>query len=228
MKPALKRIEETLKQLETLKNAANPDPGLVDRRAYSFEICHDAPQSNFTTPKLSSTTKTSVAIKPLELPNLHPASTSCTQTIQLLAATTSELTDLYPASSCTQSVTALDPTDVTDEVKLAQVVAQIQDLYHDGPIVNGWLEYYPPLPEPEDSTLREVCFERALDYEAVGTAPGSEVNVSIASYRLCALDASGQQWSYICPMEQLPSVSMAIARYQKLQQLLQQKQELEK
>jgi hypothetical protein len=46
-------------------------------------------------------------------------------------------------------------------------------------------------------------------------------------YRLCGLDAAGQTWSRPCPPDQVASVSLAIARYQKLRQLLTRKQDLE-
>jgi hypothetical protein len=46
-------------------------------------------------------------------------------------------------------------------------------------------------------------------------------------YRLCGLGADGQLWSRPCPLEQVPQLSLAIARHQKLRQLLAQKQHLE-
>ncbi|HEY9653359.1 MAG TPA: hypothetical protein V6C95_22050, partial [Coleofasciculaceae cyanobacterium] len=46
-------------------------------------------------------------------------------------------------------------------------------------------------------------------------------------YRLCGLDGAGQFWSRPCPADQVPSVSLAIARHQKLRQLLSRKQDLE-
>ena len=46
-------------------------------------------------------------------------------------------------------------------------------------------------------------------------------------YRLNGVSLTGQQWSYPCPIEQLPSVSLAIARYEKLLQLLDRKHDLE-
>jgi hypothetical protein len=50
---------------------------------------------------------------------------------------------------------------------------------------------------------------------------------SSTGYRLCGLDASGTVWTRPCPPDQVASVSMAIARYQKLRQLLGRKQYLE-
>ena len=46
-------------------------------------------------------------------------------------------------------------------------------------------------------------------------------------YYLCQLNSSGQIESEQCPPEQVPMLSMAIARYQRLTQLIKQKQTLE-
>lgn len=83
------------------------------------------------------------------------------------------------------------------QTDLESIHTQIQDIYMSGPIVDGWLE---------------------TDTFPDGTIQG---------YRLCGLDESGDAWSYVCPLDQLPSVSIAIARYQQLRQLIARKQSLE-
>lgn len=47
---------------------------------------------------------------------------------------------------------------------------------------------------------------------------------SSTEYRLCKLDANGRVQSQPCPAEQMGVVSIAIARYQKFKQLLEQKE----
>jgi len=83
------------------------------------------------------------------------------------------------------------------QAQLENLHQQVQALYLDGPIVDGWLE--------AEATLDGV----------------------IQGYRLCGLDDQGQMWARPCPPDQLPGVSTAIARYQHLRQLLAQKQALE-
>jgi hypothetical protein len=63
-----------------------------------------------------------------------------------------------------------------------------------------------------------------MDYVQQGYIESGKVSCESphAGYRLC-VNTDGQKWSWICPLEQLPSVTMAIARYQKLQQLLERK-----
>jgi hypothetical protein len=100
-------------------------------------------------------------------------------------------------------------TDVAAcEAELQQIVQQIKDLYLEGPIVDGWLESHP-------------------SEEAPGAATPEISSSPRAGYRLCGLDAAGNMWFRPCPTEQLPSVSIAIARYQKLRQLLDRKQHIE-
>jgi hypothetical protein len=83
------------------------------------------------------------------------------------------------------------------QAQLESLHDQIQAVYLDGPIVDGWLE--------AEATLDGV----------------------IQGYRLCGLDDQGQMWARPCPPDQLPGVSTAIARYQHLRQLLAQKQSIE-
>lgn len=78
---------------------------------------------------------------------------------------------------------------------LETVLQQIQVVYEEGPIVNGWLE---------------SCNE-----------------TTNAAYRLCGLDEEGQIWNRACPPAQVPDISLAIVRYQRLQTLLARKQSLE-
>jgi chemotaxis protein histidine kinase CheA len=123
-----------------------------------------------------------------------------------------------------------------------KIVQQIQNIYLEGPIVNGWLESLPKeSKEPKEpkepkeeqpggtATLRHAEVDRLMDYvEEICATQAKEPSKSARTgYRLCGLDASGQVWSRPCPPEQVPSVSMAIARYQKLRQLLGRKQYLE-
>lgn len=83
------------------------------------------------------------------------------------------------------------------QLELEEVHNQIQAIYMEGPIVDGWLE---------------------ADTGADGSVQG---------YRLCGLNQNGQLWSRPCPPDQLPGLSVAIARYQTLRQTMAQKHRLE-
>ena len=116
------------------------------------------------------------------------------------------------------------------QTELQTILQQIQDIYLEGPIVNGWLESN--LKEPEQggtATLRHGEVQQLMDYvEEICTTTGKvSEKAARAGYSLCGLDDSGKVWSRPCPSEQLPMVSMAIARHQKLRQLLGRKQYLE-
>jgi hypothetical protein len=121
------------------------------------------------------------------------------------------------------------------QLTLEQTVLEIQALYMEGPIVDGWLESHPSgspqVMQPIGAaTLRHAEIDRLMDYvEEICRTPHSS-NLSETSrtgYRLCGLDADGQLWSRPCPSQQVPYVSLAIARYQKLRILFAKKQSLE-
>ncbi|MEA5598875.1 hypothetical protein [Rivularia sp. UHCC 0363] len=116
------------------------------------------------------------------------------------------------------------------QTELHKIVRQIQELYLQGPIVNGWLESHEKDPEPEaTATLRHAEVDRLMDYveEICAALPEPSLKSNRTGYRLCGLDDSGEVWCRPCPPEQVASVSMAIARYQQLRQLLGRKQKLE-
>ncbi|AVH72413.1 hypothetical protein [Nostoc sp. 'Lobaria pulmonaria (5183) cyanobiont'] len=116
------------------------------------------------------------------------------------------------------------------QTELQNILKQIQDIYLEGPIVNGWLESNPTEPEAGGTaTLRHAEVDRLMNYVEEICATGGKVSYqsSITGYRLCGVDDTGKVWSRPCPPDQVPNVSMAIARYQKLRQLLGRKQSLE-
>ncbi|MBN3907703.1 MAG: hypothetical protein HWQ35_14415 [Nostoc sp. NMS1] len=116
------------------------------------------------------------------------------------------------------------------QIELQNILNQIQDIYLEGPIVNGWLESNPSEPEPGGTaTLRHAEVDRLMNYVEEICATGGKVSYksSITGYRLCGVDGAGKVWSRPCPADQVANVSMAIARYQKLRQLLGRKQSLE-
>jgi hypothetical protein len=121
------------------------------------------------------------------------------------------------------------------QLTLEQTILEIQALYLEGPIVDGWLESHPvgspQVTQPVGAAaLRHAEIDRLMDYveeicRAPQTAPQTESPRT--GYRLCGLDADGQLWSRPCPAQQVPYVGLAIARYQKLRLLLARKQNLE-
>ena len=214
MKPDLKRIEEALNQLEMLKGSTSPQSSIA-RTIDSVEVF------------LSQKTKS-----PQEQLSTPTQALEEDKEIDLSAPNTGNSCDRLDTDISQDRVNSLPQTqiDADNEAKLDLVVQQIKDLYYEGPMIDGWLEYYPSAPEPSAGTLREIIFERISDDLGIDSSFefGTEsCKSSHASYRVCGIDSSGQQWSYLCPLDQLLSVSIAIARYHKLQQLLQQKYYIE-
>ncbi len=179
MKPHLKRIDANLHQLGNFSTSSYPEPAASQNRIDSFEICTAAQEQNALAQANSAPPAQTLPGKTPTLPKFKSLSFS------------SGLNSSNPAlemNSLKEIQTCVAPC----EAELQQIVRQIQDLYLEGPIVDGWLESHP-----------------------------SE------GYRLCGLDPAGNMWLRPCPPEQLPSVSIAIARYQKLLQLLERKQYIE-
>jgi hypothetical protein len=118
----------------------------------------------------------------------------------------------------------------TWQTELQQVLEQIQAIYIEGPIIDGWLESPLQRTSSDDAIgLGHVEVDRLVDYvqDIYQTQDIPITQSSGQGYRLCGLDADGKLWSRPCPVEQLPHVSLAIGRYQKLRQLLGRKQYLE-
>lgn len=87
--------------------------------------------------------------------------------------------------------------------ELDQIHDQITQLYHQGPIVEGWLESTPNL------------------------TPNLTPASPRTTYRLCRLNENGEVWSRPCLPEEIASISLALHRYQQLRQFLNQKHILE-
>lgn len=136
--------------------------------------------------------------------------------------------------------------------ELRQVLRQIQDVYLEGPIVDGWLESYAETtsstavyPSDVAHIMNTLDVSRGISEHAdveqthagqsdfkqpdeVSTPqPIAGLKANAAGYRLCGLNEDGQLWFRHCPAEQLPAISVAIARYQRLKHLLARKQYLE-
>lgn len=214
MKVDLNRIKAALQQLEQ-----NPNSG--DR---TFATSNQ--DSTAENPAFDATSKapnpTSAPIPPLQ-PNRKaptlPTFDSLGTNNSLSSKDNPPDTNLFATNS--------PLTTLMEEVE--QVIQQIENLYREGPIVDGWLESYPC-----ESTNNDERFVNdvvtPLEYvTAAGNAKQDKVicETPRSCYRLNGVSITGQQWSYPCPLEQLPSVSIAIARYEKLIQLLDRKRELE-
>jgi hypothetical protein len=114
---------------------------------------------------------------------------------------------------------------VTDRTELTTIGNQIQLIYREGPIVDGWLECSTQKMENTTQVLRHAAVDDLLDYVAeMAQDPGK----SHPEYRLCGIHADGKTWSCPCPPEQIASISLGISRHQKLQPLLLRKTVLEK
>jgi hypothetical protein len=91
---------------------------------------------------------------------------------------------------------------------LLDVQRRIQDLYLEGPLIDGWVQ--------SNATGQRTEMGKVLTPAEMA-----------GGYCLCGLDEFGKLWSKPCSVDELPAVGVAIARYHRLKKLLVQKQEIE-
>ncbi len=221
MKKDLRRIEETLLQLnkKVPSLSTSIEQPETPHQAVSFDL-HTKP------PKAIST---EVSVEPI--PVRHAPATAEPKPLNLPRLKTPSFSSHRNAANPSLAANLLqDLLTIVEswQTELAQVLRQIQDLYLEGPIVDGWLESHTGEPLGDVSTLRHAEVDRLMDYiEKICAAPIPGDPNRCAGYRLCGLNPDGQLWSYPCPPDQVPSLSLAIARFHKLRQLLDRKQDLE-
>jgi hypothetical protein len=116
---------------------------------------------------------------------------------------------------------------------LRDTLLDIQQLYMAGPIIDGWLESVNRQATQADleehaAVLRHGDPQQVADYiEKISQQSQADETLGGTQYRLCSLDADGQMQCQLCPPEELGVISQAIARNQKLRQLVSQKHYLE-
>lgn len=239
MKSGLERIEATLHDLTRFSTTSSypkpaatpevPDPQ-TRRRTYSFEIAVQKrsplhQQNEGTLSPQNSERQSSVQKSVYKEPKLPQFNCSSDRNVPICKSDLKINEQGTPCVDVNWQQTAV----ATYQAQLRKIVCQIQDLYLEGPIVDGWLESYARIPEPKTITLSHESVDQVIDYveEVYRFGQGITCESPRPGYRLCGLDVSGQKWSRPCPLEQLPSVSIAIGRYQRLKQLLERKQYIE-
>lgn len=211
MKPKLQKLEPNRHQAKIISTSASPRDTASRDRSYSFKI-----HSNKTKESNLSTHHS------LQIDNTLLASDEAYKEPQLPQFISTSNSNRKTNNSTYRRFLPKPKIDAaTCKIHIQQIVQQIKALYQEGPIVDGWLESQSQNSSPEVMTIDYIKQTYTFDQSEVtceSPRPG---------YRLCGVDTFGQKWFYPCPMEQLPSVSIAIARYQKLQYLLARKRSLE-
>ncbi|MBD2629104.1 hypothetical protein [Trichormus variabilis] len=248
MKAGLKRIEATLHDLGIRGTDLGAETGDSTKRPFSFRISIGANKTTDSTEPSNDEGINTVDLskdtssKSSSDPNLFsqdnsvqtfPAHSGEGKTPSLPKFKTPSFSNHRHGANPGFAMNLLQEIQETVadwQTELQEILQQIQDIYLDGPVINGWLESNPQEPEPGGTaTLRHAEVERLMDYVEEICETGDQVSSpsSRTGYRLCGVDAAGKVWSRLCPVEQVPTVSMAIARYQKLRQLFGRKQYLE-
>jgi hypothetical protein len=206
MKPelsGLKRIETTLEQLSQQSTLA-PESQTLQSASHSLSF------SIQVNPPKADEPKTRI----LALPKLKPLA-------------------LNPHRQNIDPARAADILQEIGEIvtrwqqQLKEVLQEIQALYEEGPLIDGWLESHAQSATPNFAAPSKAKLDGLMNYVEALKDDRVSYQTPRTGYRLCGIDESGQVWSQDCPSDQVADVSLAIARYQKLQQLLVCKQNLE-
>lgn len=238
MNQALKRIEATLDQLASQGFSAQPcNPTLPKPGGSNFTGSPPASATGrgITVPSSASDASLvpSGATVPISWSLVSPPSDQCPSRLPALPR--------FKSPSFTSHRNGANPSlaiNLLHEIEavvagwrddLQTVIREIQALYLEGPIVDGWLESNPPEGGGDPAPLRHGEMQNLMNYvnQLGGEGEPPAPIAQRTGYRLCGLTPEGQPWSRPCPVEQIPSVSLAIARYHKLRTLLTRKQELE-
>lgn len=244
MKTGIKRIEQTLRHLEQPKlepptatsNAVTPGSVAtstvsIDRSAtlqtpsLSFNI-YPAPASTIKSetsqPIADPPTTPTHQIPKLALQDIHlPKPKSVTVTHHRNAPNPAL------AASLLQDMLAIV---TTWQRELTTIIQTIQNIYTEGPVLDAWLESL-AVPSPSETiAFRHADINQLLSFVEklqAGKIQPDDLN-SIedyctaqknATYRLCGINPDGKVWTYPCPADQIPTISMAIARHHQLRQL---------
>lgn len=119
----------------------------------------------------------------------------------------------------------IEATIICWQSALHRVVSQVEALYHEGPMIDGWLESKGYDAYPRQQRGLQVGRQHPPQPHP---SPFQSNDAVAAFYYVCGYTESGELWSRPCPPEQVAGVSMAISRYQKLQELLRHKQAIER
>ncbi len=216
MKHNLQRIEKTLSYLSQKGSNQGSQHSVGENSMSSQNKQPQKPQGN-------RSTSVSMTVLPMS------AKRQQYQTPALPKVKAPSLTQHRSIANPAMAITVLKEIEqrvIGWQQQLQQTLKKIQEVYSQGPIVDGWIESKSQNQNISVKDRHQTPMPPMMDYvtEIVSQPDGK---FTVADYRLCGLDADGQLWSRPCPLNQVKSVSMAIARYHQLRQLLNQKQDLE-
>lgn len=135
---------------------------------------------------------------------------------KLNASTANSDRPITPTHKAMGELNAIGGMVVGWQEELQQLLPQIEAVYAEGPIVDGWLEAYT---SAEDAAQTIHPASRPMLLPPASNQPGG--------CRLCGFGDDGQLWFRHCPREQIADVKLAIERHERLKHLLTRKHNLD-
>ncbi len=245
MRTGIKRIEQTLK---TLEQSVSDDESMANQLDLTTSPLPRSFKSNVapdyrTAPSLSFDILSAKTPNPQTDQNVDPEDSSDRgqkfpklelQDIHLPKPKSITLTPHRNAPNPALAASLLQDmlTIVTTwQQELTAIGETIQTIYTQGAILDGWLESLgTPSQQDETQAFRHADISQLVSFVEklqTGKIQPEDIHAAPSTYRLCGINPDGQLWSYPCPPDQLPAVSMAIARHHKLRQLRVRQSDLE-
>lgn len=247
VKQDLKRIEAVLNQLErgnaspslsstshsgtVIGGSLPPNPSIVRSPSFKILATESLPthSTSVTLPSVQPFPLVSSEVSPLgDSSGSTTIDNSSQESLQLERASAYSSVDMPDA--VIQLLKEIGDTLTLWKQELEWVTGQIQTLSLEGPIVEGWLESTIDAPSVIHASTEPTQQAFAEQWPSLKQWISLDEELERSGhtcYRLCGFDTEGNPWSHPCPEDQIPAVSLAIARYQKLRQLNQRKQDLE-
>ncbi|MFM6010517.1 MAG: hypothetical protein ACKO99_07715, partial [Dolichospermum sp.] len=179
MKPGLKRIEATLHDLTTRHDDVTTETSDQTKRSFSFRVSighqESTDKSAATAATDNATLETDVSSRNSEdvfsrhnSVAVFPAQETGEKTPTLPKFKTPSFSNhrhgANPALAMNM-LQAIQEKVANWQIELQTIIQQIQDIYLEGAIINGWLESHPQQPETGGTaTLRHAEVDRLMDY----------------------------------------------------------------
>jgi hypothetical protein len=243
MKTGIKRIEQTLRHLEQPlhtgmsgavlpeQNASRSDrfathhppisfnisPTQSDKAAKTEPIAQPNPEFAIESGISSSSQLPKLALQDIHLPKPKTVALTPHRNAPNPALASSLLKDMLSIVTQWQE-------------ELSTIVQTIQNIYLEGPVLDAWLESLATPTQAETIAFRHADISQLLEFVEklqAGKIQPDDLNSiedyctaqKSATYRLCGINPDGKLWHYPCPADQIPTISMAIARHHQLRQL---------
>lgn len=183
--PNIRQIESTLNQLSQSNPTDSQKTSAPAREYLDNQGKHSGRQAHRGVPSFS------MGVQPFPIGKNHDQTPTLPK---LKSASISEHRHGANPALAMNLLKDIEATVTGWQQELQKLVRQIQDLYLEGPIVDGWLDSHERKTQKAQTQVRRSQTDRLRDYvEQELSQPDAKVSCQSprTGYRLCGLDADG-------------------------------------